>query len=156
MFHKTIQACACSGCPLPALSCPHFCIGRQSLAEIRPVLFGFSSGNRHPALSRQWFTGKENIAHAAAPIFIVVPGRNPPRCRHGDSRFPNQLFGGFVHAYNWIPWIKGALVNLQHPFHAGNKIAVLLRRNYPPFTPPRLEFVFFRMRRTVSWETLSM
>jgi hypothetical protein len=60
------------------------------------------------------------------------------------------LLWGFVHAYNRISWIKRTFVNIQHHFHICNKVTVLLWRNYPTFLFPRLNFVFFRIVRTVS------
>ena len=38
----------------------------------------------------------------------------------------------------------------------GNEVAILLWRNYPTLVAPRFDFVFFKTRRMVSWETLSM
>ena len=121
-----------------------------------PVPLGFSFGDFHHALSCQWLTGKKNVAYAAALIFIIMHGRMPRRCRNGSSCLCNQLLWGFIHTYNRILWIKRTLVNIQQHFHIRNKVTVLLRWNYPSFSFPRLNFVFFRTWRTVSWEMLSI
>lgn len=124
--------------------------------KTRPILFGFSLSDSHHALSGQRFTSKKNITHTATSVFISVPGQSPRQCRDRELCLRDQLLWGFVHADNRMKRIKRALVYVQHHFHIRHKAAVLLRWDYPSFLPPRLEFVFFKMRRTASWEMLSI
>ena len=45
------------------------------------------------------------------------------------------------------------MVDLQHVLHRTDELGVGLRRDAPLLLQPRLEFVFFSVRRTVSSET---
>jgi len=73
-----------------------------------------------------------------------------------EFRFFNQLLWGLIHAYSRMLWVERTLIDIQHHFHVRNKVAILFRRYYPAFALPRLKFIFFKMRRTVSWDMLSM
>jgi len=46
-------------------------------------------------------------------------------------------------------------INIEHVFHLAHKLGICFRRNHPRLVQPRLKFVFLRVCRTVSWETLS-
>ena len=61
-----------------------------------------------------------------------------------------------VHAHHWKGRIVGTPIDIQHALHRRREVRVALWGNHPADAPPRLEDVFFRTRRTVSCETLSM
>src|SRR5205807_9766824 len=52
-------------------------------------------------------------------------------------------------------FIVGSVVNLQDIFHRTDEFGIGLRRDAPLLLQPRLEFVFFSVRRTVSVDTVS-
>ena len=124
--------------------------------EARPV--GLGSALRHlgHALAGQRLRGHEHVAGSAAPVFVVVPGR--PARFGGDrlARLADQLAGCLVHAYHRKGRIEGTAINIEHRLHRGREIRVALRWDHPPDPLPRLDLVFFRTRRTVSCDTLSM
>ena len=47
------------------------------------------------------------------------------------------------------------MIDLQHVLHGAHEFGIALRREAPALLQPRLEFVFFRVRRTVSGLMLS-
>jgi len=78
-----------------------------------------------------------------------------PSARGGRNRrlhLADELARRLVHADYWESAVIRAHVDVEHLFHAGDELGVALRRNHPSYFLPRLELVFFRTRRTVSWE----
>ena len=119
---------------------------------------GLGSALRHlgHALAGQRFRGHEHVAGSAAPVFVVVPGW-PARFGGARlSRLAAQLAGCLVHAYHRKGRSEGTAIHIEHLLHRGREIRVALRWEHPPDPLPRLEGVFFRTRRTVSCDTLSM
>ena len=88
----------------------------------------------------------------SACIRSRIGGRHPD----GSPRLGNQLLWRLVHTYDRVAFVVGALVDIEYHFHMCDKVAIVQRRNYPSLFLPGLDFVFFRTRRTVSCETLSM
>lgn len=96
----------------------------------------------------------EQIACPIAFILVIIPHRH---CwRHGDrnASFTNQLIGSFIKIYHWTLGIKRFSIEIQNIFHAPDEIGTYLRET-PLFSLPRLGFVFFNRRRTVSREIAS-
>ena len=65
-----------------------------------------------------------------------------------SSRRPSVSFGGFG-----VRGVIGLMVKVQNVLHVVDEMMVSLRWNHPTLDTPRLEFVFFNTRRTVSYET---
>ncbi len=127
--------------------CYHFCIFVSCgdfFYKASPVSRSSSFRDLYHALPCQWLAGKENVGFAAAFVFVIVFGRLPWRCRYWDSRLRDQLFWGFVHAYNRVTWIKGSLVYVQDHFHTSDEATVLIWWNNPSLALPRLDFVFLK------------
>ena len=118
--------------------------------EKSPVPFGSSLCDFDKPSTCQWLTGEKNIAYATTLTFIVMPCSLSRLCRNRNLRLGNELLWGFVHAYHRKSWIQNTLVHVQHHFHVRHKASILFRRDHPSFSLPRLEFVFFKTRRTVS------
>src|SRR5659263_166577 len=77
---------------------------------------------------------------------------------HGyrNTGLTNQLFGRFIHANHRPHWIIRSPINIQNLFHGCYKLSVFFGRNNPTYYFPRLKFVFFSVRRTVSYEISSV
>ena len=116
----------------------------------RPVLLFPGFGDLDQPLAHQRFGGDENIARPVSDVFVIISGGSPWFCRNRNSAFANQLLGRLIHADHRIERIIRLLVDIQHSLHLSDKIAALLWRDYPTNLLPRLEFVFFNARRTVS------
>src|SRR5690606_401390 len=73
--------------------------------------------------------------------------------RHRNTRFLEHLHGLLVHANHRSSLVVGLGVRFQHFFHAGHKLGIALRRNYPVLDFALRHAVFLSVRRTVSWLT---
>ena len=103
------------------------------------------------------FQGSEQHEQVTDPgplIFVVVSPRLSRTFRNGSPRLFDLLAVSFIHANQWARRIGWTLINFQDVFHRAHKIAVGLRRNAPLLLQPRLNFVFFNVWRTASWEML--
>ncbi len=107
------------------------------------------------SLPGQWLEDHEQIRHAVANVLVVVTSDLPWSGRHGRLLFADQLLARLVQAHYRTGRIIRPLVHLQHVFHLPNELGVGLRWNAPLFAQPRLEFIFFSVRRTVSFERAS-
>lgn len=122
----------------------------DSLQKRRPVGLGFSFRDPDAALASQRFDRHEDVAHAAALVFVIVARGHPATDRQRQPCFANQLPRRFVHADHGAPGIVRPLVHVEHLFHLGDKVASVLGRNDPLLLFPRFQLVFFNTRRTVS------
>ena len=96
------------------------------------------------------------LGHPAAPVLVIVALGLSGARRDRHARFADQLTRRLVHAHHRIRRVVRPPIDLDHPFHRRHEVPVALRGNHPPDALPRFEFVFFRTRRTVSCDTLSM
>ena len=71
-------------------------------------------------------TGFEHIVDAFAFVFVVIFGLSFLVFSNPRLRLSNKLFGKLIHADYRERRIIGSLINLQHLFHIGNDISVLL------------------------------
>ena len=62
----------------------------------------------------------------------------------------DQLLGPFVEADHGTLGVIRSLVDIQRVFHVAHELGVGVGRDDPLLAKPRLEFVFFSVRRTVS------
>jgi len=126
------------------------------LEKLRPVGFSLAFGYLGHPSACQRFTGHEDIANATTFVLVVEPLWPMWSCWKRRARFSNQLARRLVHAHHRKSGTVRTSVYIDNPIHGCNKIAVCFRRNYPADLLPGLDFVFFKTRRIVSCETLSM
>src|SRR4029077_19433869 len=88
-------------------------------------------------------------------VLVVEPLRLARRRRQRLHDLADQLLAGLVQADQRPLLVVGPVVDLQHVLHRTDKLGVGLGRDAPLLLQPRLEFVFFSTRRTVSVEILS-
>jgi hypothetical protein len=109
----------------------------------RPVLLGPSlAGGRLPE-ARERLGEHEDAGGAVAFVFVI--DSLSVLLRRGD-RHPGlleQLDRLLVHAEHGLLRIIGFRAGLEHFFHAGDELGVLLRRDHPVFDLPLGHPVFF-------------
>ena len=91
-------------------------------------------------------------SHPLAPkISPLLPGSDVARTRRERvADLGDQLLTALVHADHGSAGIVWAMVHFQHIFHCSHECGRGPRGQAPAFLQPRLELVFFRVRRTVS------
>ena len=72
-------------------------------------------------------------------------------CGQWRSGICQQLGGGLVEAHHWPVWVVGFGVQIQDLLHSRHELPAYLG-DAPLLLAPRFEDVFFRCRRTVSWD----
>ena len=128
----------------------------NALEKPGPVGPGAALGHFGDAPSCQGLGGHEHVAHLQAAVFVILARHLSGPCRQGLARLADQLPGRLVHADHWIVRVMGAAVHIQNLLHGGHEVGAPGWRNHPSDAPPGLDSVFFRTRRTVSWDTLSI
>src|SRR3990172_699661 len=125
------------------------------LKKLRPIHFGLVLRHLGHPRSSQRLTRHEYVTNTTPLIFVVVPFQLAGASRNRCARFADELPRCLVHAdYRNVRIVRSA-VHVENPFHRGDKFRIGFGRNYPANLTPRLDFVFFSTRRTVSWERLS-
>src|SRR5699024_12598070 len=97
-----------------------------------------------------WLGGCEPTGDSTTLELGVVSGRLTGADRQRYTGFANQLAWCFVHAVHRIGCIVGPPIHVEYVFHSRDELAIGFRWDYPTDLSPRLDFVFFRTRRTVS------
>ena len=69
---------------------------------------------------------------------------------NGMARLGDQLQRLFVHAYHRTTPVVRASIDLQNLLYAGDELSILLWRNRPADSAPRLQGIVCNARRTVS------
>jgi len=125
--------------------------GQQQMKnEQRPVRPLPLVGYLHGSLAGQRLNRHEQVRRAASFILAVVFGDITGTRWQWVADFRDQLLAALVHAHHWPIGIRRAMVNLQDVFHCRHEFCGRPGRETPAFLQPRLEFVFLRVRRTVS------
>ena len=101
--------------------------------------------------ARLGLTGEKQVAGTSPHALVILAPGTPRPCWQGLLGFGQQLSGTLVEANHRPGWVVGFGVQVRHILHVGHKVGAH-RRNAPLLLPPRLEFVFFRCSRTVSWD----
>ena len=91
----------------------------------------------------------EQVGHAVALVFVIVPRGLTGFGRDRRARLDDQLFGGLVQAHEGTLGIARLLVGFQHVFHGGDEGGVGVGRDHPLPIAVRFEDVFFRVRPIV-------
>ena len=125
----------------------------QLLHHPSPVGFGAPVRHLHSAPSLQGRKQHEQVAHSVA--FVIVRHGSPGLRREGLEGLLHQLFAGLVQGHQHLVVPELTVVDLQHVLHGADELGVARWRDAPALFQPRLEFVFFSVRRTVSVLMLS-
>src|SRR5512146_231685 len=120
--------------------------------EIHP---GPSLRDLGKAVGRERLDGDEDVGRAVADVLVVEAFDLTRLRRDRHSRFADQLGVQFVDADHRAQRVGRPLVDIQHVLHGSHELGILARRDDPLLLQPRLEFVFLRVRRTVSDEIRS-
>ena len=96
-----------------------------------------------------------HFAHPVAPVFVIVCHGCPRPRQAGLPSLLHQLLAGLVQAHQHFMLLELTMIDLQHVLHGAYKVGAAFWRNAPAFFQPRLQLVFFRVRRTVSVLMLS-
>lgn len=106
-------------------------------------------GDRHLAPAGQRLTQHEQRTHAPTLALVIDP-RRLSRCgRHGHACIGHQLLTRLVQTHQRATRVVGTGIHLQDVLHVPDELATELIRQTPILFQPRLEFVFFSVRRTV-------
>src|SRR6266540_2502822 len=127
----------------------------QVLDAMRPVDAGAPRADRHVAPAAQRLAHQEQVAHAAALVLVILPGRLPWREGQGRGDLCEELAAGLVQAHLGPLGVVGLGVDRQHILHAPDELGVVLWGDAPALGQPRLEAVCFKAWRTVSYEIAS-
>lgn len=113
-------------------------------------------GDRHLAPAGQRLTQHEQRTHAPTLALVIDP-RRLSRCgRHGHACIGHQLLTRLVQTHQRATRVVGTGIHLQDVLHVPDELATELIRQTPILFQPRLEFVFFSVRRTVIRDSVDM
>ena len=99
----------------------------------------------------QGFAGQEQVPGALPPVLVVLTPGVSGRRWDGPPDVGQQLSGCLVEADQRPFGIVGFGIQIQDILRVSHEVGAHLG-NAPLFLLPRLEDVFFRCRRTVSWD----
>ena len=115
------------------------------------VLHGTLPGDSHVAPASPGLAGEEQVAGSAPHVLVVLsPGASRGRWQ-GRTGIGQQLGGTLVEADHRPLGIVGLGVQVQDILHVGHEVGTHLG-DAPLLLLPRLERVFFKCSRTVSWD----
>ena len=123
---------------------------QQVTHEPGPVASRPLVGDLHGSFARQRLNRHENVGRAATLVFTIVLGDVARTRRERIADLGDQLLAALVHADHGSAGIVWAMGHFQHVFHCRHEFGRGPRGQAPAFLQPRLEFVFFSVRRTVS------
>ena len=117
----------------------------------------FRAARRHlhlpPAPKRRRDHKQVGCAHT--PVFVILATGRPGSRGQRSAPCLVQNLRDFVHTHHRMWGIQRARVGIQDLFPGADKITVRLRLQAPAADFPRLQPVFSRATRTVSWPMLS-
>src|SRR5262245_53193772 len=135
------------------------CLGVVHLDQLSdqfgPVVASAPLGHLHPSPPRERLEEDEEVGRAAPDVLIVLAGG---LARFHWQRFSSmavEFFALLVQADLGPLRVVRAMVDFEHVFHFGDKLAALFGRNAPLALQPRLEFPLLSTWRTVSYESWS-
>jgi hypothetical protein len=106
-------------------------------------------------LTSEGFKSHQNIGSAISLLFSVISQWLARLSGERGTDCTNQLGRHFIHTHLRALRIIRFFVDISDFFHVADEGGIWLWRNTPFFLLPRLQFVFFHVRRTVSWDTAS-
>jgi hypothetical protein len=96
---------------------------------------------------------QKQMGHALSLLLVVLASWLARSRRQSQARFADQLLAGLLPTDHGMGRVQRTLLDRQHVFQGGHQLGIVRRRNRPVLFPVRRPFVFFRVRRTVSYET---
>ena len=115
------------------------------------VLSGAPLCYRHMPPPGHGFAGQKQVAGALPPVLVVLTS-GLSGCRWDGWPGVGQHLGGcLIEADHWPLGVIGFCIEIQDILHVGHEVGAHLG-NAPLLLLPRLEDVFFRCSRTVSWD----
>src|SRR6266511_2429107 len=122
---------------------------------VRPIDARAVVGNLDPAPPGQRLEEHEQVADALALVLEVIALDLTGARWQRPACLTDQLLRGLIHADQRPLRVVGPRVDVQHILQVVDKLGIRRGRNAPLLLPPGLQFVFFKVRRTVSYERLS-
>ena len=116
------------------------------------VHLGAPLRHRHMPPAGQRLAGQEQVPGPSPDVLVVLPLGTPRLRRDGRADIGQQLGGGLIEADHRPCRVVGFGLKVQHILHVGHEVGVHLG-NAPLLLLPRLEGVFFKWRRTASWDS---
>src|SRR3954447_37310 len=116
----------------------------------RPVDLGPMLTGSCLSKARQRFGEHEDARRAVAFVFVIDPLRVLARRGDRHLRFLQQLHRLLVHAEHRLLGIIRFRISLEHVFHVGHELGILVRRNHPVLDLALGHAIFFSVLRTVS------
>lgn len=104
---------------------------------------------------RKWLREQKHLRHTTTLVLHIVPLTVSWGRRNRRANLRHQLFACRAHAHHRIVAIIGPTVHVQHIFHRRYEFDVVFWRNAPALPQMGFQLVSLRVRRTVSYETLS-
>src|SRR5271157_2583336 len=104
----------------------------------------------HMSLTGQRLEHHKHI-RGAVPLVLIVGRRRASRSGwNRQSGLFDELLRCLVKTHHRPLRVERTVIHLQHILHRAYKLCVFLRWNHPLAMKPRLDFVFFSRKRTVS------
>src|SRR5258706_6036136 len=131
----------------------HIVLGEQFQQASRPSLSWCAACSPMPvALASKRLTGNEHVAGSFLLIGVVLaPGLTWLHVLWRMLVF-HQILAHLIHTEQRAARVVGTTIDIQHIFHAPDKLGGGLGKA-PLLFQPGLEFIFFSAWRTVSWLT---
>jgi hypothetical protein len=111
--------------------------------------------HRHPPPARERFDGEEQARRAIPRVNAVEPLHRPRGRGRALARRADELGESLVRAYDRALRGVRAAMDREHVSHVVDERSRPLRRGTPPLPQVRLDLVVWRVRRTVSWESVA-
>jgi hypothetical protein len=125
------------------------------LDKVRPIHLGPRRSDFGIPLASSGCKSHKNIGSAISLLFSVISQWLARLSGERGTDFPKQLGQHCIHTHLRALRIIRFFVDISDFFHVADEGGIWLWRNTPFFLLPRLQFVFFHVRRTVSWDTAS-
>jgi len=132
--------------------CMRIMVINKFLDKVCPINFCPLLSDFGMTLTSSWFKSHKNVCGPIALILCSISQRLP-RCRWKRSTdFTNQWGRHCIHTPLRTRRIVRFFINISDFFPLADKGGILLWRKTPCFLLPGFTFVFFHVRRTVSWD----
>jgi hypothetical protein len=124
--------------------------------KIRPIHLCPLCCDLSISLTYSWCKSHKNVCGSISLILCIIPQWLARESGERSTNFPKQLGRHFIHTYVRILRIIRFFLDISDCFHVTDKGGIVLWRHTPFFLLPRCTFVFFHVRRTVSWDTAAI
>jgi hypothetical protein len=125
----------------------------QFFDKVRPIHFCSLLSDFGLPLTCSWFKSYKNVCCPIPLVLCVIPQWLPRLSWERHTNFPNQLHRHFVHTHLGTRRVIRCFIDISDFFHLTDKGSILLWWNAPFFLLPGFKFIFFQVRRMVSWDT---